>query len=189
MGLPPNGLERINSYAVVIYIPDPLAKFLNQLRKELVPSFDPHAHVTILPPRPIPATVDAASAQVRVLAADFEPFDIEAGDVGMFATTKVIYLSLTDGTAQLRRMHDAFNRGPLRFEEPYAFEPHITLAQAEELDSPGVDRLHHVARQRWKAFPFQRSFRVSTIHLVQNTNSNHWLDLAEFSLGAVTPVR
>ena len=49
------GAQRINLFALVVYIPDPLAGFLDDLRKELVANCLPRAHVTILPPRPLQA--------------------------------------------------------------------------------------------------------------------------------------
>ena len=35
--------ERLNVFALVIYIPDPLGQFLDDLRRELVPHYNPHA--------------------------------------------------------------------------------------------------------------------------------------------------
>jgi len=49
----PAAWDRINSFALVSYIPEPLAGFLDRLRQELVPDCFLRAHVTILPPRPI----------------------------------------------------------------------------------------------------------------------------------------
>ena len=49
----PAAWDRINSFALVSYIPEPLAGFLDRLRQELVPNCFLRAHVTILPPRPI----------------------------------------------------------------------------------------------------------------------------------------
>ena len=60
MGFNPNGVlsrvpaeQRLNVFALVIYIPDPLGRFLDDLRTELVPGCNPHAHVSVLPPRPL----------------------------------------------------------------------------------------------------------------------------------------
>ena len=47
-----SGQDVVNSFSLVAYIPDPLRKFLDDLRRELVPGCVPNAHVTILPPRP-----------------------------------------------------------------------------------------------------------------------------------------
>ena len=47
--LVPEG-QRLNVFALVVYIPDPLGRFLDDLRRELVPHYNPHAHVSVLPP-------------------------------------------------------------------------------------------------------------------------------------------
>ena len=52
--------DGVNSYALVSYIPDPLRRFLDDLRRELVPGCVPAAHVTVLPPRPLSGTVEEA---------------------------------------------------------------------------------------------------------------------------------
>jgi hypothetical protein len=44
---------RLNVFALVIYIGDPLGRFLDDLRRELSPQCNPHAHVSVLPPRPL----------------------------------------------------------------------------------------------------------------------------------------
>ena len=59
--------ERLNVFALVIYIPGPLGKFLDDLRRELVPSYNPHAHVSVLPPRPLAVDWRLASDQARAL--------------------------------------------------------------------------------------------------------------------------
>lgn len=46
--------EKLNVFALVIYIADPLGGFLDDLRRELIPHYNPHAHISVLPPRPIP---------------------------------------------------------------------------------------------------------------------------------------
>ena len=45
------------------------------------------------------------------------PFEIEAGDMTMFAATEVVYLQVTRGAEELRKMHNAFAR-LLAFGEP-----------------------------------------------------------------------
>src|SRR5450756_2278998 len=68
--------ERLNVYALVIYIPDPLGRFLDDLRRGLVPECNPHAHVSVLPPRPLAVDWQEAGEQVRVCAGNWAPFDI-----------------------------------------------------------------------------------------------------------------
>ena len=74
MGFHPNGgpsqipaEERLNVFALVIYIPDPLGLVLDDLRRELVPTYNPHAHVSVLPPRPLAVDWNIASDQARAL--------------------------------------------------------------------------------------------------------------------------
>ena len=57
-------------FALVSYIPDPLGAFLDDLRLKLAPKCKPHAHITILPPRPICAEPHIAIQEIRSLAAD-----------------------------------------------------------------------------------------------------------------------
>src|SRR5438105_11352705 len=89
--------ERLNVYALVIYIPDPLGRFLDDLRKELVPGCNPHAHVSVLPPRPLAVDWQVASEQVRACASVRPAFEVTLGAVNMFPVTNVIYIELATG--------------------------------------------------------------------------------------------
>src|SRR5947209_15990651 len=136
MGFDPNGVllqipaeQRLNVFALVIYIPDPLGRFLDDLRKELVPGCNPHAHVSVLPPRPIAVDWQVAAEQVRLCAAERPQFEIALGSVRMFPVTNVIYIELARGEAEMHEMHAAMNSGALAFAEPFVYHPHITLAQ------------------------------------------------------------
>src|SRR5438552_13824132 len=108
MGFHPNGMlsrvpaeQRLNVFALVIYLPDPLGRFLDDLRRELVPGCTPHAHVSVLPPRPLAGDWQVAREQVRSLAASWKPFDITLNGIGMFPVTNVIYIELGRGAAQM----------------------------------------------------------------------------------------
>src|ERR1035438_4772117 len=109
MGFDPNGMlsrvpaeERLNVFALVIYIPDPLGRFLDDLRRELAPHPNPHAHVTVLPPRPL-----AAAGQARALTEGWAPFEIELAGLQIFPVTNVIYIQIGAGAEELWRMHAA----------------------------------------------------------------------------------
>src|SRR5437667_3346475 len=93
----PSGQELVDSFALVTYIPDPLGKFLDDLRRELVPGCTPHAHVTILPPRRLSGTPGAAIKTIRAQIPNFSPFEIETGEVTVFPVSDVVYLSLKEG--------------------------------------------------------------------------------------------
>jgi 2'-5' RNA ligase len=177
----PGAWDRINSFALVSYIPEPLAGFLDRLRQELVPNCFLRAHVTILPPRPISSSPEAAWETIRTLAPRFGPFDVEMTHVEVFPVSDVIYIGIGSGRGDLERLHAEFNGNGLTFSEPYPYHPHITLAQ--ELKGDEVDELARVARMRWADSTVPKTFRVEEVFFVQNTRRKQWLDLGESALG------
>jgi 2'-5' RNA ligase len=177
---PPAG-DRINSFALVSYIPDPLASFLDKLRQELVPNCFLRAHVTVLPPRPISSSPEAAWRVVQALTPLFQPFEVELTEVEIFPISDVIYINISTGRAELIEMHDAMNVDGLYFRESFPYSPHITLAQ--DLQPDEVDELVRVARVRWKECSFPTKFSVDKALFVQNTRRNQWIDLGESRLG------
>src|SRR5436305_12288878 len=101
MGFDPNGAlsripaeQRLNVFALVIYIPDPLGRFLDELRRELVPGCNPHAHVSVLPPRPIAVDWQVAGEHVRACASERPAFEIALGAIRRFPVTNVIFIEL-----------------------------------------------------------------------------------------------
>jgi 2'-5' RNA ligase len=177
----PSGVgDPINSFALVFYIPDPMGSLLDRLRRELVPSCFAHAHVTVLPPRPIANSAQALS-QLRGAVHEFRPFLLDLGGIEVFSETSVIHLGIGRGRTELRRMHDALNRSALFFQEPYLYHPHVTLAQ--DLTPDQVPPLLERANQVLAGYQGPRSFEIEALTFVQNTNVNHWRDLEEFSLG------
>jgi 2'-5' RNA ligase len=177
--------ERLNVFALVIYIPDPLGKFLDDLRRELVPQYNPHAHVSVLPPRPLAVDWHVASEQARTLIEAWPPFEVDLTDIHLFPVTDVIYIDvqIKGGGAELRRMHHAMNSGALAFDEPFPYCPHITLAQ--EIPHADVDKTREIAETRWREYKGKRSFRAEQAVFVQATLDGCWIDLAEYSLGTV----
>lgn len=179
-----NGAEHINLFALVVYIPDPLARFLDDLRKELTPGCLPRAHVTILPPRPLIFSVDAATERARSVVSGSAPFDVLLGSVQIFQSTDVIYVGIQDGEKELRELYRTLNTGSLASDEQYPFEPHITLAQ--ELKPGQVQEIYELALKRWAAYPYPRSFRAERACFVQSRDDGTWVDLAEFRFPGVT---
>ena len=178
--------QRLNVFALVIYIPDPLGGFLDDLRRELVPGCNPHAHVSVLPPRPLAVEWALAGEEVRECAAGWTPFEITLGRVCIFPVTNVIYLELSQGGPEMFRIHAAMNSGALEFQEPFAYHPHITLAQ--EIPPADVARVNQRAQELWEAYTGPRSFPADRAAFVQNTMGNCWIDLAEYQLGKAAPV-
>ncbi len=176
--------DRLNVFALVVYIPGALGRFLDDLRRELVPHYNPHAHVSVLPPRPLAVEWQTASEQARALTEGWPVFEVQLTEIQVFPVTDVIYIEVGGGASELFHMHAAMNRTDLAFDEPFPYHPHITLAQ--EIPHERVEEVVAVARLRWKEFQGPRSFRAERAAFVQNTLSNCWIDLAEYSLGTVT---
>jgi 2'-5' RNA ligase len=166
----------INSFALISYLPEPLAGYLDSLRCELVPRCQARTHVTVLPPRPLAAGLpENAWRDLNDYLDDFPPFRVELTSIEVFEGTNVIYLSVGAGFRELEQMHVALNRGPLQFTEPYQYHPHVTLAQ--ELSPEQVEAAAALARRRWREFPASHSFTVDRLTFVQNTRENRWSDL------------
>ena len=177
--IPPE--ERLNVFALVTYVPGPLGEFLDDLRRKLVPGCNPHAHVSLLPPRPLAVDWSVASDQVCRVLNSWNPFEIELTGVDIFPVTDVIYLEVGCGAAELRQVHRAMNAGPLEFQEPFAYHPHITLAQ--ELPRDDVAATSEMARRLWGEYTGPRRFPAEHAVFVQNSLGNCWIDLASYSLG------
>jgi 2'-5' RNA ligase len=172
--------DPINCFALVAYIPDPLGAYLDRLRAQVVPDSISHAHVTVLPPRPLFVETEAAATEIHSKISQIRPFEVEATQIEIFPVTSVIYVAIGDGRLELVRMHDALNDGAFAFHEPFSYHPHITLAQ--EILPPHVPESFEKARRLWAEFSGHRRFTVNSLTLVQSVTNNHWLDLAECKL-------
>jgi len=176
------GGRTLNQFALVSYIPDPLGAFLDQLRLELTPQCNPHAHVTVLPPRPIATECDLKdlmsfleqSARLAV------PFEVTLGEIEVFPVSNVIYLSLARGEGPLRVLYDSLNVGWLEYCCPFPYHPHITVAQ--DLTGEQAEELARVARERWRDYQGPRRFTVEWLSFVQNVAPGMWVDLARLPL-------
>ena len=193
MGFVQNGVpwvpaeQRLNVYALVIYVPDPLGRFLDDLRRALVPNCNPHAHVSVLPPRPIAGDWRTAGEQVRAANAASLPFEITLTGIEVFPLTNVVYLQLGEGAEEMYALHAETNKDALHFKEPFEYHPHITLAQ--EIRADEVQSIRERARSMWAAWDGPRGFLADRATFVQNTMGNCWIDLAEYPLGAEVPAR
>jgi 2'-5' RNA ligase len=179
MGCETNGYVGFGLYALVSYIQKPLSSFLDDLRLELA-ACQPHAHVTILPPRSINATEDQAKAELQQLTAKFHAFEVKLGKVELFERTNVIYIEIVGGASELRQMHRMLNTGAMEQKEPFDFHPHITLAQSIPLEKVQDTLIR--ARELWSAWLGSRSFTVAELSFVQNQERAGWVDLLNLPL-------
>jgi len=178
----------INSFALVSYLPEPLAGFVDTLRREAHTDQDVEVrgHVTILPPRPLACLADNAAADLEHVVVQLQPFYVELQEVLVFPRSDVLYLSIGEGAEGLKQLHEKFSIGRLRFLEYFDYHPHVTLAQF--LPKDRVTQAAEQAAQKWKTYTGPRRFLLDRVTLVQNTRHNHWRNLQEFLLGAHVPV-
>ncbi len=177
------GWNSADSFALVAYLPGPLKRFLDDLRRALEPlAQSPRAHVTVLPPRSLAAgaSVEDASGQLGAKLPAIAAFEVAIGGVELFPDTNVIYLAIDDGATELVRIHRHLNAGALCFSERFDFHPHITLAQNLTLEEAS-DRAR-LASTAWNGYSGPRRFRVDQLTLVQYTPGFGWRDLAEHRL-------
>jgi 2'-5' RNA ligase len=185
MGIPsdcssPNSLLAGKQFALVSYLPDPLAQFLDDLRLELVPDCSPRAHVTILPPRRILGTSAEAFEEIQEMARNFNRFTLRLGDIAQFPISHVVYIEIAGGREHLLEMYGAMNSGSLRYQEAYPYCPHITLAQ--RIAPEDARCALETAQREWNACRFSRSFPVETLHFVESDDGKCWRDLGEVAL-------
>ncbi len=176
--------------AVVAYLPGPLGEFVDSLRGRLNPRFAHwQAHVSILPPRPLPAGPNQALAELREKCLLQEPFEAELSEVLTFwPANGVVYLSISTGSERLVALHELLNGGPLGWVEPYSYVPHVTIAQ--ELDEAETRAALREACCEWARYAGSRSFRGESLSLVRQEPDQRWTDLAPVLLGgALKPSR
>jgi 2'-5' RNA ligase len=126
--------------------------------------------------------VPAAKAE-RELAAvleEFSAFSVHLHEVCVFPATDVLYISVAGGAGELTRLHSTTNRKGVHFADPYAFHPHVTLAQETAPGGVAEARLH--ATRRWSSYAGPRDFLLDKLFLVECRSSNEFVDAAAFTL-------
>jgi 2'-5' RNA ligase len=173
--------DRINSYALVSYVPGALGEYLDRMRVELVSACVAQSHVTVLPPRDLKISQSSAQLELEQELSEFPPFDVSLADVDVFRSTTVIYLAIGTGAAELRQLHGRTNRNGLAFAEEFEYHPHVTLAQKFPIVE--LEAKFELAARRWREWRHGRSFRIDHLTFVQNTTQDRWQDIADISLG------
>lgn len=127
---------------ILILVPEPLAGRVRALRESVA---DPEgaeipAHVTLVPPTPLPESVlPAVMDHLEAVAAKNAPFELRLCGTDSFQpVTDVSYLRVLDGADDCDRLQDALRTGPLEGELRYPYHPHVTLAH--DVPQAGLDR-------------------------------------------------
>ncbi len=171
------------TYAVVSYVHDPVAEFVEWLHRELHPEkLQLPAHLTILPPRPLRGVESEAVEQLEEVCRNVQPFEIRLGDVETFLPiTPTVFIRIAHGAYRLRELHDQLSIGALRSDESWPFMPHLTICKfnREEHAVAAVP----IARQRWGSYSGSRSILIDQLTFVREVQPNSWTDLAPVPLG------
>lgn len=183
----PAGPQEAGLYAAVAYIPDPLGSYLSALRAELEPGCSLRSHLTILPPRQLPAPQETLERELGRLAREFPAFEVTLGDVEVFPSTGVVYLSLAAGRQGAERAHQAFNHGLFFAEDIFPFHPHVTVAQ--NVCRLPFEKILAEARRRWQECRLPRQFVVEELTLVRSLSPGCWKDAATHRLAPVSLLR
>ena len=176
-------------YALVAYVKGPVGEFVENLRRELHPDL-PHfaAHLTLLPPRPLQGTENAALQVLGAICGRAEPFEVTLGGMESFApTTPTIYIRVAHAALRLHELHDQLNTQALAFVEEWPYIPHLTIAKMPT--EQAAEQALKTARERWQQFGESRRILVDRLTFVREDSLNCWIDLAPVPLGGtlVTP--
>ncbi len=186
--------SRWGFFTLVTYIPDPLGSFLEELKDDLPGSACSQAHITLLPPRPLRVSIEAASAHAQRILSRFPQFEVELAKVRRFAATNFLYLDLNEGDSLVKDLHAALNTGDLAAPEEFEFRPHLTLGGPV---SPGkVDSAQQQAEFTWQAPHCSSRFTIrelAVLWLSPDSPQGEWrrlgtLPLAQESRAAAAAV-
>ncbi len=183
---------RIELFALVAYIPEPLAGFVDGLRHELSPGCQLRAHITILPPRQFARGEEVASREIQRILSQTRSFRVSVDGIRAFPISEVVHLGIEDGLEQLRELHGQLNQGDCKAPELWRFEPHLTLAQ--DLEPAAVRPAFDLAVRRWREYSGLRSFALEHLTFVrralgakapeneESATRDCWVDLKTWDL-------
>jgi 2'-5' RNA ligase len=169
-------------YALVTYVRGPVGEFVEQLRRELHPTIaHMAAHLTVLPPRELRGTEEAALEFLEEACRRVVPFDVELGDVETFLpTTPTVFIQVKRAAYKMRELHDQLSGKALGCVESWPYMPHLTILKTELDEQARAARA--VARERWAQFPGKRQVHVEELMFVRE-NESCWQDVAPVALG------
>jgi 2'-5' RNA ligase len=169
-------------YALVAYLHHPVGQFVEELRQELHPVIaHMPAHLTILPPRELRGTEQAALEFLEEACSRVVPFDVEMGDVETFLhTTPTVFIQVQRAAYRMRELHDQLCSRGLNCNEAWPYIPHLTILKTD-LDQQARDAAA-VAKERWAQFRGTRVIHVDELMFVRETDGV-WQDVAPVPLG------
>src|SRR3954463_7125280 len=170
-----------SSFAVVAYLAGDLGKFVGGFRSAVSQQHTHlRPHITALSPRKL--TIADAEAVKKFEKILFHSIAVELGDVCSFRPlSPTIYLDLRRGQQQFWNLYQVLGVGPSAGKPQWPFAPHITLAKLD--DFRDITRVFQHARDRWRDYQGTRSFSVTELTLVRESEKGVWVDLATIHAG------
>lgn len=156
---------------------------MENLRRELHPDL-PHlaAHLTLLPPRLLPGTENAALQLLAAICGHAQPFEVTLGDMESFVpTTPTVYIRVAHAASRLQDLHDRLNTQALSFAEEWPYIPHLTVVKMPA--EPAAAQALEIARERWRQYSGSRRILLDQLTFVREDAQNCWVDLAPVPLG------
>jgi 2'-5' RNA ligase len=169
-------------YALVTYLRNPIGEFVEHLRQELHPTTQHMAaHLTILPPRELRSTEQAAVEFLEEACSRVIPFTVELGDVETFLpTTATVFIQVKRAAYRMRELHDQLCGRGLQCAEIWPYIPHLTILKTE--DDAEARAAYKIAHERWAQFTGRRDVLVEKLMFVKETDG-YWQDVAPLPLG------
>lgn len=170
-------------YALVAYVRNPAGEFVENLRRELHPAL-PHlpAHLTILPPRRLQGTEQAALDVLDRICSEEQPFEVHLGGVETFIpVTPTVFIRVDAQASRMSELHRRLNVNGLACQEEWPYIPHLTIVKMANPET-ALEACER-ARRRWAAYQQSRCIVLETLTFVREDAENRWVDLASLSLG------
>ena len=170
-------------YALVAYVRNAAGEFVENLRRELHPDL-PHlpAHLTILPPRRLKSSEQAALNLLDRICSEEQPFEVHLGEVETFIpVTPTVYIRVDEHAARMSDLHAHLNVDALKCEEEWPYIPHLTIVKMSSEEA--AQNAWRMARQGWAAYKGSRRITLERLTFVREDAENCWVDLAPVSLG------
>ena len=170
-------------YALVAYVRSPVGEFVESLRRELHPKHA-HlpAHISLLPPRLLQDSEEAALRLIESVCREVEPFEFVLGEVASFMpVTPTVFIRVAHAAYRMRELHDHLNVGPLAAEEQWPYMPHLTIVRMDRAEE--AEPVLAEARRRWEQYHGTRRVLLEQLTFVREAGENSWVDLAPVPLG------
>jgi 2'-5' RNA ligase len=174
--------EAVKKYAVVIYLPDHLERFVAPLRERFDPDYDiVAAHITLVFPWETPVPLADLTAILLDEARDMAPLNLKLNSVGDFyPETPIIYWQVAPNE-ELNRL---YRRLYARLELPLPFKellPHVTVAK--EISPHRV----MLVKDQIASYLPRESFEAVALDLVSPVAETNWVSVRTFPLVGEPP--